>query len=78
MYRGYCTKDKRVLFDVPDFETLKPKPRNLALKVDPRVSLTCRHCRRVFNVFQDKKGDIVYKLKGSSKAKSPIKAEKYG
>ena len=78
MYRGYCKCDKRVLFDVPNFETLQPKPRNLALEVETRVSLTCRHCGRVYNIFQDKKGDIVYKLKGSSKDKPPIKAEKYG
>ena len=78
MYRGYCNRDKGILFDVPNFETLQPKPRNLALKVETRVSLTCRLCGRVFNIFQDKKGDIVYKLKGSSKDKPPIKAEKYG
>lgn len=78
MYRGYCRCDRRVLFDVPSFETLKPKPRNLALKVETQVSLTCRHCGRVYDISQDKKGDIVYRLKGSSKDKRPIKAEKYG
>ena len=78
MFRGYCQKDQRVLFDVPSFEAFKKKPPNLAVKVDPRVFLTCRHCGLVYKIFQDKMGDIVYKLKGSSKNKPPIKAEKYG
>jgi len=78
MYRGYCRCDKRVLFDVPNFQTLQKKAPNLAVKAPTDVSLTCRHCGRVYYIWQNKQGDIVYKLKGSGKDKPPIKAEIYG
>jgi len=76
MYRGYCTCDRRVLFDVPGFEAFKKKPPNLAVKIDPRIFLTCRHCGLVWMIVH-KGEEILYRLKGQP-ATENIEAEKYG
>jgi len=76
MYRGYCREDKQVLFDVPNFEAFKKKPPNLAVKLDSRVFLTCRHCGLVYRIVH-KGVEILYRLKGQP-ATENIEAEKYG